>query len=73
MRKSTRPSLSTERERHMETISIKCNGCTPPRMAKVKRQIIISVDKNVEQVESLSITGGDVRCTATLENSLEVP
>ena len=38
-----------------------------------KKQIITSVDKDVEKVEPLYTTNENAKCAVTLENSLAVP
>lgn len=55
----------------METTLMKCNGCAPTKMAKTGRQIIINVGKDVETLELLYITGGNVRWCSTLKTALQ--
>ena len=38
-----------------------------------KKDIIVSVDKKEEKLETSFILGANIKCTATLENSLAVP
>ena len=72
MGKRNRSNLPMVRERDVETTSRKWNRYTPTSMAEMKRQIVISVDEDVEKLETLYITGGMSHGVATLENSLEV-
>ena len=46
---------------------------TATGLALLKKQIITSVDKDVEKLEPLYTTKENAKCAVTLENSLAVP
>ena len=55
----------------LEMYKCKSQPFIAPRIAKVRRQTIISVDKNVEKPSH--VAGGNVKGTTSLENNLSVP